>query len=148
MRMRRRTVALASAAAALLVPATAGGAQAATPKSEVYLTTPFSKVVAGWQWRSDRLDPVMLSVQDIKADGFSVSIRLVTETPGQGRRYWTTHFVHSGAGTGLNRTTYALTGGSPQRAWVETCKWKGGNPWDCRISTITHNPIDDSSVSG
>ncbi|MFF0476846.1 hypothetical protein [Streptomyces sp. NPDC004284] len=149
MTVRRRSVALAAAAAALLVPAAAGTSHAApVPKSEVYLTTPFSKVVAGWQWRSDRLDPVMLSVQDTNADGYAVSVRLVTESAGEGRHYWTTHMVTSGAGTGLNRTTYAITNGTPLRAWVETCKWKGGAGSDCRISRITYNPIDDSSMSG
>ncbi|AJF65611.1 hypothetical protein [Streptomyces vietnamensis] len=148
MTVRRRSIALATAAAALMIPAAAGTSHAAVPKSEVYLTTPFSKVVAGWQWRNDRLDPVMMSVQDTNADGYAVSIRLITESAGEGRHKWTTHMVTSGAGTGLNLTTYAVTNGTPLRAWVETCKWKGGSPADCRISRITTNPIDDSSVSG
>ncbi|MEU6879301.1 hypothetical protein [Streptomyces sp. NPDC046712] len=148
MRMRGISVALAAVAAALAVPATATPSQAAAPVSKVYLTTPYAKIVAYWTWKADRLDPVGMSVQDTASDGYAVSIRLVTESNAQGRRYWPIHTVTTGAGTGLNRTTYAITGHSPQRAWVETCKWKGGNRYDCRISEITHNPIDDSSVSG
>ncbi|MFB8082595.1 MULTISPECIES: hypothetical protein [unclassified Streptomyces] len=148
MRMRRRSVALAAAAAALAVPAAAGTSHAAVPKSEVYLTTSYAKVVAGWQWRADRLDPVMMSVQDTNPDGYGVAFRLVTQSDDQGYRYWPYRYVTSGSGTGVNVTTYAVTGYSPKAAWVEVCKWKNNNRYDCRNTKITHNPIDDSGVSG
>lgn len=148
MRRGRRSFALAAVAAALLVPATAGPSHAAAPNTEVYLTTAYAKVVAGWTWRTDRLDPVMMSVQDINADGYAVGFRLVTESHGSGIRYWPYHYVTGGKGTGLNRTTYAMTGYSPTRAWVEVCKWKNNTRYECRNTKITHNPIDDSSVSG
>ncbi|WP_031007265.1 hypothetical protein [Streptomyces sp. NRRL F-5727] len=148
MRMRRRTVALAAAAAALAIPATAGSAQAVTPNSEVYLTTTYAKVVAGWTWRADRLDPVMMSVQDTNPDGYAVAFRLVTLSDDQGYRYWGYRYLTSGAGTGVNVTTYAITGYSPKAAWVEVCKYKSGAFSDCRKTATTYNPIDDSSVSG
>ncbi|MEU2235331.1 MULTISPECIES: hypothetical protein [Streptomyces] len=148
MRMRRRSVALAAVAAALAIPATAGTSEAAAPTSEVYLTTAYAKVVAGWQWRADRLDPVMMSVQDINPDGYAVAFRLVTQSDAQGTRYWPYRYVTGGSGTGVNVTTYAVTGYSPKAAWVEVCKWKNNTRYECRNTTITYNPIDDSSVSG
>ncbi|WP_030747973.1 hypothetical protein [Streptomyces griseus] len=147
MRTRRRVVALAAAAAALAIPATAGTAQAAAPNSEIYFTTTYAKVVAGWTWRADRLDPVMMSVQDINPDGYAVAFRLVTQSGAQGTRYWPFRYLTSGNGTGVNVTTYAVTGYSPQVAWVEVCKYKGGNFSDCRNTRFTYNPIDDSSAS-
>ncbi|MGW7435365.1 hypothetical protein [Streptomyces sp. NPDC054849] len=141
---RRVSLALATAVATLTIPALAAPAHAAT--SEVQLTTSYAKAVAYWGWRDDRLDPVGLSVQDIKADGYGVGIQLVTVDTDGGRRSWTMHTAMEGKGTGMNRVTFADTAGFPEQAWINVCKIKRGVWYECRESRVTKTTIDDSDA--
>ncbi|MFI9583994.1 hypothetical protein ACIHCQ_19605 [Streptomyces sp. NPDC052236] len=124
------------------MPALAAPAHAAA-NSKVYVTPTWATAVAGWTWRFDRLDPVGLSVQDTRADGHFVGIQLVTVSTGQGTRYWPMHTVTTGSGTGLNRETYADTGGFPTKAWIRVCKIKGSTIVTCEESDIVNTPIND-----
>ncbi|MGI5398415.1 hypothetical protein ACQEVG_02940 [Streptomyces sp. CA-135486] len=146
MRVRRVSVALASVIAALAIPTLAAPAHAAA-NSEVRLTTTWAKAVAGWTWRNDRLDPVGLSIQDTRADGYPVGIQLVTESSAEGRHVWPLHTVTTGSGTGLNHQTFAITGRGPLNAWIRICKVKGGSIYTCLDSEVKRNPIDDSRTS-
>ncbi|MFF8274622.1 hypothetical protein ACF05T_00690 [Streptomyces lateritius] len=149
MRFKHAVAACAAALAALLVPLTATPAAAATPTtSDTVTATDWSyegRVDIGWR-SPTKLDPITIRATDMRTDGYTVGIRLITNGE-NGRIVWRMRTVPTGQNT-ATWTTYAAPGGHISYAYFEVCQIKAstGVIWSCGASKVMHAPFDDSSI--
>ncbi|MEU6529643.1 hypothetical protein ABZ869_10680 [Streptomyces sp. NPDC046928] len=142
--LRKRTLGLAAAAAALftLIGAVPASASTVTGTS---VSTGWGYAEAKTQWRLNpyRLDPVYLYVKDKAADGHGVAVRLVT-TGDAGTVRFQLRRVSTGNGTYGEWYTYATPGGWISRAYIELCQMEGTTVLQCASSSVMYPAYDDS----
>ncbi|MEV6549790.1 hypothetical protein AB0M57_13930 [Streptomyces sp. NPDC051597] len=138
----------AVALAAVIVPAAATPAVAAPPTTSASVSgsdhTFAGSVSIGWRLQPYRLDPVTISIEDDRVDGYAIGARLITN--GQnGHIVWRMRTIPSGQDT-ATWTTYAEPGGYINNAYIEVCKINAstGDIAFCQSSEVMDNPFDDN----
>ncbi|WP_424213354.1 hypothetical protein ACN20G_15420 [Streptomyces sp. BI20] len=136
MRIKTGLVAAAAALATLLTPLAAGPAAAAGQITEATVEDPafYGRVVLGWRY--DGIDPILITAQDRKTDGFAIGIRLVIND-GNGQL----RVIPSGKASAEWRTY--LRQSNVYSVYFRVCKIRVANDniEDCYSSRVMENPI-------
>ncbi|MDQ0581022.1 hypothetical protein QF030_003200 [Streptomyces rishiriensis] len=128
--MRNRSFLLiAASVASLAVPLAATPAAAATYEHSCFSA---GVAVAGasgggkWNYASQtKLDPLTLSVADMKADGHSVGVRLITRRSNGTNAYWAWHRLYAGAGNSQSWGTNLTDSAGVRQAWAQVAVFEG-----------------------
>ncbi|MEV0978124.1 hypothetical protein [Streptomyces sp. NPDC049915] len=118
---------IAGSVAGLAVPLAASPAAAAEAASSCYVqagsigTNPNAgRAVGSWNWSSgNSLTSVHLEASDLRADGYTPAVRLVTKQRDGDVHYWALHKATGGAGTTLSWNTSATDTQGIASAWVQ-----------------------------
>ncbi|MFJ2742669.1 hypothetical protein ACIO3O_23730 [Streptomyces sp. NPDC087440] len=129
MRPTRALVAGAAALASCATLAAAGPATAAPraaqpPTAEIQTAYGRAEIAAGFRYDPYGLDPVVIRLWDRLADGYSVSVQLVTMSPTDGTITWKARVLNSGNGTEGGWLTYARPGGQVTGFAARICRVK------------------------
>ncbi|WP_351227592.1 hypothetical protein [Streptomyces sp. NPDC002133] len=90
------------------------------------IVTPPATGGGTWNFASrTRLNPVTLTVQDRKADGMNVGVRLVTRKSNGTNHAWPWKRLHSGSGTSQSWGTSATDNGGIRLAWTQVGVFDG-----------------------
>ncbi|MFD6887394.1 hypothetical protein [Streptomyces sp. NPDC059957] len=146
MRLKNSLVAGGAALATVITTliATPAAAAPAGTLTDVSSSAYYGKVGIGWRINPFRLDPINIVAKDLRTDGYTIGIRLVTWGE-LGKKTWKMRTVPSGQ-TQAQWSTY-LDAGWIDQALFQICKINSyGDIVSCEESSVMHNPLDDSSV--
>ncbi|GAA2579448.1 hypothetical protein GCM10010304_20960 [Streptomyces roseoviolaceus] len=124
---RRSSFLIATSVAALAIPLMASPAAAYEAASSCQAQQPGGVVVpdgaraiGSWNWASgNSLTSVHLEAKDLRADGFSAAVRLVTKQRDGGTHYWSWHKNTKGSGTTDAWDTSATDSQGITSTWVQ-----------------------------
>lgn len=125
--MRKRlSLLIAGSTAALVIPLSASPAAAYEAASSCDLQTfggasipDGGRVIGSWNWASyTSLTSVHLEARDIRADGLTPAVRLVTKQGDGDIHYWSLHKNTGGSGTTAEWNTSATDSQKIVSAWV------------------------------
>ncbi|MFI9610849.1 hypothetical protein ACIHCM_03925 [Streptomyces sp. NPDC052023] len=126
--MRRRvSLVIAASAASLTIPVIASPAAAYEAASSCYSQQPGGVVIpdggraiGSWNWASaTSLTSVHLEAKDLRADGYSSAVRLMTKQRDGSTRAWTWRKNTQGSGTTKAWDTSAADHEGIEYAWVQ-----------------------------
>lgn len=118
---------IAASVASLAIPLAASPAAAYEAASSCYVTVgsigtnPIAgRAVGSWNWSSSNsLTGVHLEASDLRADGYTPAVRLVTKQRDGDTHYWTLHKATGGSGTTLSWDTSATDSQGIVSAWIQ-----------------------------